>query len=440
MVKKIFLCSLMTLLFLSTAAFAQEKKFRLYGFADARLMGLFFQSDESSIYWTANAEGWQFRLEHVNLYGDWRPNNNIRFLTEVGFHWQPHGFMVEKGPIGLILNPANPDSMKDTATYQNETIAFSPDGDQPQASVTIQRGWVDLLLNQYANIRAGKYLTPVGIWNVDHGSPVLITVRQPYMVSLIPVFPRDQFGLMFHGGAYLGDADLNYKLFLGRPQSDSSTPMIESPKDISVGLNVKTVLPVLSHLEIGATLYTGMVKDFVVTGKTSFTSPSDGLLTNVEYGTHYLSKSREIAIGGDIKVKPISPLTLQAEVQYKKMEDQAGIAHPDSTESDIFGFYGLAAYKFRISDKFNVSPYGMYGMVTSDNAKSNPMPSLLRSEILDGISSVIGGLNFNFFTNYTFKAEYAYLLVEGGNALTQLGASEEQLKQHVWNFQVAVAF
>ena len=38
-------------------------------------------------------------------------------------------------------------------------------------------------VNEFLTVRAGRWLSPYGIWNIDHGSPAIIGVSRPYVVG-----------------------------------------------------------------------------------------------------------------------------------------------------------------------------------------------------------------------------------------------------------------
>jgi hypothetical protein len=64
--------------------------------------------------------------------------------------------------------------------------------------VALERVHLTYSPRDWFNILAGRYLTPYGIWNIDHGSPVLLPVRPPYMQARGMV-PRAQTGLQAFG-------------------------------------------------------------------------------------------------------------------------------------------------------------------------------------------------------------------------------------------------
>ena len=75
----------------------------------------------------------------------------------------------------------------------------------------MQRLYLEWTLHRFVTVRGGQFLTPFGIWNVDHGSPVYIPVQRPYIVnSNSSYFPERQTGLEL-----LGRWDISNRSSLG---------------------------------------------------------------------------------------------------------------------------------------------------------------------------------------------------------------------------------
>ena len=64
------------------------------------------------------------------------------------------------------------------------------------------------------NIRAGKFLTPYGIWNVEHGGPVLISTRTPLLLRK-QIFPESMTGIQVYGKTFPADFQISYHAWLG---------------------------------------------------------------------------------------------------------------------------------------------------------------------------------------------------------------------------------
>ena len=78
-------------------------------------------------------------------------------------------------------------------------------------AIIIERAYVEMSPHPQLNIRIGQFLTPFGVWNVDHGSPVVIPVRRPWSVG-VGWFPRRQTGVEIFGRADAGHWGGGYHL------------------------------------------------------------------------------------------------------------------------------------------------------------------------------------------------------------------------------------
>ncbi len=152
---------------------AFEPQLRVYGFADVglqRAWGGLFQSGLS----LSNATN--FVLGNVNIYFDATPFKNWRFLTEVRFTNFPDGTESSALTSGNFAR-AN----TGVFDYTSPTGGFVT---VRWAGIVLERAHVDWTPSDAFNIRSGYFLTPYGVWNVDHGSPTRIMLRPPFFVSL----------------------------------------------------------------------------------------------------------------------------------------------------------------------------------------------------------------------------------------------------------------
>gem|GEM_PF-179665 len=77
--------------------------------------------------------------------------------------------------------------------------------------VDLERLYLDYNLNEKLNLRAGRYLTPAGRWNLIHASPLVWTSSRPLATSRL--FPKAINGLMVYGAVpYRGEA-FEYMVF-----------------------------------------------------------------------------------------------------------------------------------------------------------------------------------------------------------------------------------
>lgn len=86
-----------------------------------------------------------------------------------------------------------------------------------EADFDIERLYADYHALQGLTLRAGKFLTPVGQWNLIHADPLVWTVSRPLTTSA--GFSRHATGAMVYGSDPLADNDLDYWLFVDNSEN-----------------------------------------------------------------------------------------------------------------------------------------------------------------------------------------------------------------------------
>lgn len=79
------------------------------------------------------------------------------------------------------------------------------------AYFNLERFYLDCNLSEKLNLRAGRFLTPAGRWNLVHAEPLVWTSSRPLATSRL--FPLSTNGLMFYGAMPLADSALEYSFF-----------------------------------------------------------------------------------------------------------------------------------------------------------------------------------------------------------------------------------
>src|SRR5512143_2372220 len=80
-----------------------------------------------------------------------------------------------------------------------ENVVAHPSSDVPgeERYLALERLYVDYALNDTTTVRAGKFLTPIGRWNLIHATPLVWTTSRPFVTT--EVFPTNATGLMLNG-------------------------------------------------------------------------------------------------------------------------------------------------------------------------------------------------------------------------------------------------
>ena len=160
-----------------------------------------------------------YELDGVNFLINFEPTDFLHFFSEV--------------EIGDIF------------TYE----AASDDVDS-DVVVDIERLYVDLVRSDALNLRVGKFLTPIGRWNLVPAEPFTWTASEPILVER--AFDDTQTGVALHGTTYPGGDTLRYWLYgqVFDPLDPSEDPV---PAERSAGGRIEYGGP-LDRWSVGASL------------------------------------------------------------------------------------------------------------------------------------------------------------------------------------------
>jgi hypothetical protein len=281
--------------------------------------------------------------------------------------------------------------------------------------IAIQRIWLEYSVDSYLTLRAGQWLTPYGIWNVDHGSPTIVGVYKPYIINQ-DWFPERQTGIEAYGHVYVGDIRFGYHLTLsnGRGPIDSYRDL-----DNSKGVGGRLYLTndtLLGTIAVGFSTYRGKYTDRPGNG----VAIEDGRLVVRDPPTE---RYEEVAYAADLKWE-WEGLLLQGEaitrdVRYADAYRPLAIAlppapaglQPDTREG---GVYALLGYR---TPWLNIMPFVLVQYVNLNT----------------DAHEYSFGLNARPSPRVTLKAEYKYIIIRDVQGL-ELGDLDFLGLQLAWNF------
>ena len=160
------------------------------GFMDVTYLQL-LNPEESVLTVPAYGDSGSFFVGRFNLYATKNLTQTFSMMAEVRFTYAPNG----TGTVQPGTTPVSTDSLD----YSGSALTFRWGG------VVIERAYGQWSPFPFLNLRVGQFLTPYGIWNVDHGSPVFIPVTRPFAVGG-SYFPERQTGLDLFGRVGLTSA------------------------------------------------------------------------------------------------------------------------------------------------------------------------------------------------------------------------------------------
>ncbi len=165
-----------------------ERKFSIWGFMDLTLAKFWY--NEKSPYTLYLPEQSFFTMTNINLYFFSRMTQTLSAIVEIRFSFLPQGSDVEYGYAQL------PDSAYER--YDSRVVEPFTSMWMNQGGITIERAHLTYEPVDWLNFIVGRYITPYGIWNIDHGSTVVIPARIPYM-QIREMMVLSQTGVQVYG-------------------------------------------------------------------------------------------------------------------------------------------------------------------------------------------------------------------------------------------------
>jgi len=376
----------------SQASGSEEHPLQLYGFADVTYYLPFFAKD--SFLAAQIPERNQFVMGNFNLYLAKQISDRLRALGEVRFMYTPNGQITGSGYTSTSVDdPAN---------------LYRPVN---WGGIAIERLHVEYDLLSNLTLRAGEFLTPYGIWNVDHGTPTLISIRAPYVIGEA-IFPVHQAGLEVFGRTFFSELGLEYHLTLSNGRGPiSDTRDLDDNK--AVGARVVLEWRRSFDVKLGASYYRGLY--------TNRTPTSFDVMTGKASST-ILEQYTEQALGGDLSVDAAGVVfrgeILGSEHRYADGAGNRGGGPSFTPDNRRWGWYGLLGYHL---------PYGLmpFGIAQYYKWPETPGNTLNRS-----VTAYQAGVNYRLHPGVILKAEYTYALIDSPIALirdTGMSAVEMQI-------------
>jgi hypothetical protein len=349
--------------------------FRVYGFADAGIQRSWGGLFDSGL---ALSDATNFVLGNVNMYFDATPVEHWRFLTEVRFTTLPDG--------AENFNTQSGGMQRQNTGVQDQTSTAGGFLTIHWGGIVLERAQIEWTPTDALNLRVGYFLTPYGIWNVDHGSPTRIMLRPPFFVSL-ELIPERQTGVDLFGVFHVLPWDLGYDVYVSNGRMAAS---VDFSDDKAVGGRVyaKTRRPF--PMQFGASFFRGTTQDYSKTpGVNVMGQP---ILQRVETEAY-----SERDFGLDLSID-LDALRIRAEVVAKtvvfdpgKRSTTLGVLNANVTDS---GGYLLFAYRL---------PWlGLEPMVVGEYLRF-PNPAYGDVYLVPG-----GGVNIYINSAVTVRTQYSY--------------------------------
>ncbi|WP_372370916.1 hypothetical protein [Candidatus Uabimicrobium sp. HlEnr_7] len=193
-----------------------------------------FQTNSSTVESLFPSEA-SFNNSHINLYFDARFYENFRFFTELRFLYQPFTEVFELGQVNR------------------------------SGEVIIERAWAEWEYRDWLKVRGGTFFIPYGIWNLEHGAPILLSTFTPILLRR-QIFPERTTGIQANGLVDFEYFDLKYYAWVGNGKvqiEEAALPTQDNQNNKAYGGRLEIQFPytkVFNELAFGVSAYTGKVQ------------------------------------------------------------------------------------------------------------------------------------------------------------------------------------
>lgn len=366
-----------------------RKVIDISGFFDLSINKMWVPED--SLVNNLISEDLSFVMQNINLYIASQMTDTLSALIELHFTFKPLGeersFEVE----GMTEYEREDTTVTDLLT--NEKYALG--------GLAIERAQLTWQPADFFGVIAGRFLTPYGIWNVDHGSPVLLMARYPTL-KVWEIVPSAQTGLQIFGRFFPARRtyfDYAFTVSNGRGPIES---VLDLDDNKGLGLRLKLA-------------YEG--DDFKISGGAYgyWGEYTDNKKAIVSFDPFRVQATRteaytEWVISGDLKME-VKGVLFQAEcaraLYLYDVRPERNIYYgtgpqPDYTKTSV---YGLVAYTLPLDEwlgDMTLTPFFQYGASNNDDSLPDQRGLEYR-----------GGLNFKPSRFVVLKAEAVYLDVSG---------------------------
>lgn len=143
--------------------------------------GLKFGGYANAVYRRLPDSNKELSLDELSMIVRWDGNSRFRFFGEFELE---RGFLWQEGR----------------------------DFSHSDSKIDLERLYVDYNWSDTVNVRGGRFLTPVGRWNLIHAAPLVWTTLRPLSTSRL--FPTSVNGAMLYGAAPLGDRAFEYSFYM----------------------------------------------------------------------------------------------------------------------------------------------------------------------------------------------------------------------------------
>lgn len=185
------------------------------------------------VFAAAASSSWQVQPYHLGE-GLYFPQQALRLggYADLQFHGSDHGgsaLVLED--MSLFLTKDIGQRWKLFSEFElGDAVTVARHGATTRdANIDVERLYADYRASNAVTLRVGKFLTPVGQWNLIHADPLVWSVSRP--LTTTSAFSRHATGVMVYGTTNVRGNDLDYWLFV----DDSQASGLARSHDLAYG-------------------------------------------------------------------------------------------------------------------------------------------------------------------------------------------------------------
>lgn len=210
------------MLYLSSGVLLQadESKVKIYGFFDMEV-----EVNNKDV----SGKRWTFNQHHLNIITIYNIEKNYRLFTEVEYE---HGPSHKKGEF--------------------------------YGKIYLGKAFFEYKMSDAFKIRAGKFLTPFGIYNERHdATPTFLSTKLPHSIYGLHhlagdfngrIFSKFSTGVQVVGSLYPKDWEVKYQIYVSNGRGDAPS---EKDNNTNKGIGGRLIVsPPLEGLSVGSSYYT----------------------------------------------------------------------------------------------------------------------------------------------------------------------------------------
>lgn len=315
---------------------SEKKSLKISGFMDSSAVYIKPGGPLSS-YLRSNGG---FEQTGLHLYFDGNYENTYRAFAEVVF--LPAGqFNVYKD---AYTDPATGQPAVASRPLPKYGLGFDADPRSPGA-FHVDRAFFDYSPFDFLKLRLGKFLTPYGIWNLDHGSLVMTSIRPPiinYDVNSLgaPMVPNYQTGLQLFGNTEIFKTQVSYAIYAANSMNESpDAPQFSQQRNPLAGgayLNLDFPTWRMVRVQLGGSYYKGTDRQTIEAKSTIVASVYDSGFTFRSYTPDIQTTRADLmimALRGDTAAlnaffqSALAAGTANTRVNLYDVENRVGAAH-----------------------------------------------------------------------------------------------------------------